>query len=208
MTGRASGENDIIGGRRWKMTAEQFAEFREFIALAIAARDNGPHLLGTDMFDQRRIRKHGLIAQALVLWVREASAFGGNGSWQKYDFTLEVRPEDRLPFRAEVRERFYIIERKPAEADLVSVKFDPNTLQAIFDLRGDPRFDIEAMQRRTAQRKWDTHNTTQSRSAVFATPPAPEDRTQALARLVSLRDAGAISEEEFATLKARLDPLY
>jgi hypothetical protein len=37
--GRASGENDIVGGRRWKMTAAQFAEFREFIALAIAARD-------------------------------------------------------------------------------------------------------------------------------------------------------------------------
>jgi hypothetical protein len=41
--GRASGENDITGGRRWKMTAEQFAGFREFIALAIAARDNGPN---------------------------------------------------------------------------------------------------------------------------------------------------------------------
>jgi hypothetical protein len=168
------------------------------------------------MFDQRRIRKHGLTAQALVLSVREASVLGGNGSWQKYDFILDVRPEDRPPFRAEVRERFYIIERKPAEADLVSVKYDPHTLKAVFDLTGDPRFDIEAMQRRTVQRKWDTHNLTQSRpvspeeTAVFVTPPGPtpdrttEDRTQALARLVSLRDAGAISEEEFATLKARL----
>jgi hypothetical protein len=41
--GRASGESDIVGGRRWKMTAAQFAEFREFIALAIAARDRGPN---------------------------------------------------------------------------------------------------------------------------------------------------------------------
>jgi hypothetical protein len=40
--GRAYGENDIAGGRRWKMTAEQFAGFRTFIADAIAARDNGP----------------------------------------------------------------------------------------------------------------------------------------------------------------------
>jgi len=40
--GRAYGENDITGGRRWKMTAEQFAGFRTFIADAIAARDNGP----------------------------------------------------------------------------------------------------------------------------------------------------------------------
>jgi hypothetical protein len=40
--GAAYGEKDITGGRRWKMTAEQFAEFRAFIAPAIAARDNGP----------------------------------------------------------------------------------------------------------------------------------------------------------------------
>jgi hypothetical protein len=94
-----------------------------------------------------------------------------------------------------VRERFYIIERKPAEADLVSVKYDPDTLKAIFDLTDDPRFDIEAMQRRTAQRRWDTHHRTSG---------ATEDRTGALARLVRLRDAGAISEDEFATLRARL----
>jgi hypothetical protein len=158
------------------------------------------------MFEQRRIRKHGRTAQALVLSVREASRLGGNGSWQKYDFILEVRPEDRPPFRAELRERFYIIERKPAEADLVSVKYDPDKLKAVFDLTDDPRFDIEAMQRRTAQLKWDTHHRVQSRYASSEGTPdgATEDRTRALARLVSLRDAGAISDEEFATLKARL----
>ena len=143
------------------------------------------------MFDRRRIRKHGLTAQALVLSVREASAFGGNGSWQKYDFTLEVRPDGREPFRVEVRERFYLIERKPGEADLVGVKYDPGTLKAVFDLAGDPRFDLEAMQRRTAQLKW-------------AASGSAEDRAQVLARLVGLRDAGVISEEEFAALSARL----
>jgi hypothetical protein len=40
--GRAYGDNDITGGRRWKMPAPLFAEFQKFIALAIAARDNGP----------------------------------------------------------------------------------------------------------------------------------------------------------------------
>ncbi|MFI6159329.1 hypothetical protein ACIA59_05220 [Micromonospora haikouensis] len=40
--GRASGDDGIVGGCRWKMTATQFAEFREFVALAMAARDNGP----------------------------------------------------------------------------------------------------------------------------------------------------------------------
>jgi hypothetical protein len=114
------------------------------------------------MFDRRQIRKHGLTAQALVLAVREASSLGGNGSWQKYDFILEVRPADRSPFRAELRERFYIIERKPVDADLVTVKYDPRTLKVIFDLAGDPRFDLEAMQRRTTQLNWDTHRRTNS----------------------------------------------
>jgi hypothetical protein len=40
--GRAYGKDDITGGRRWKMTADQFAEFRTFIADAITARDNPP----------------------------------------------------------------------------------------------------------------------------------------------------------------------
>ncbi|MGW4940251.1 hypothetical protein ACWEOZ_01485 [Actinoplanes sp. NPDC004185] len=35
-------DNDIMGGRRWKMTAEQFAGFRDFIAEPIAALDRGP----------------------------------------------------------------------------------------------------------------------------------------------------------------------
>jgi hypothetical protein len=40
--GRASGANDIAGGRRWRMTAQQFTGFRTFIADAIAARDRTP----------------------------------------------------------------------------------------------------------------------------------------------------------------------
>ena len=40
--GRAYGADDITGGRRWKMTAAQFAGFRAFIADAITARDNPP----------------------------------------------------------------------------------------------------------------------------------------------------------------------
>ncbi|GAA2711191.1 hypothetical protein [Actinoplanes palleronii] len=38
--GRAYGADDITGGRRWKMTAEQFDGFQRFIADAIAARDH------------------------------------------------------------------------------------------------------------------------------------------------------------------------
>jgi hypothetical protein len=35
------GDNPIIGGVRLKMNQEEFARFRDFIALSIAARDQG-----------------------------------------------------------------------------------------------------------------------------------------------------------------------
>jgi hypothetical protein len=107
------------------------------------------------MFDNRRIRKHGLTAQALVLSAKEHSTFSSNEK-PRYDFVLEVRPGDRTPFQAHIRQAFYIAERKPVEADVVQVKYEPATLKAIFDLAGDPRFDLEAMQARTNQLNWET----------------------------------------------------
>jgi hypothetical protein len=163
------------------------------------------------MFDKRRIRKNGLPAQALVLSAGRHSNVTSN-SWQKYDYVLEVRPEGRAPFQATLRETFYIIESKPKEADLVQVKYDPKSLQVVFDLEGDPRFDVEAMQRRSTQMRWDIHNRTQGAppAAPFTAPfgaasPGPvADRIQALERLARLRDSGAISAEEYGALKADL----
>lgn len=108
------------------------------------------------MFDNRRIRKHGLTAQALVLSAKEHSTFSSNEK-PRYDFVLEVRPADRPPFQAQIRQAFYIAERKPVEADMVQVKYEPSTLKAVFDLAGDPRFDLEAMQQRTNQLNWETN---------------------------------------------------
>ncbi|GAA1567743.1 hypothetical protein GCM10009827_106830 [Dactylosporangium maewongense] len=108
------------------------------------------------MFDNRKVRKNGLAAQALVLSAKEHSRFSSNEK-PRYDFALEVRPHDRAPFQAHVRQAFYIAERKPVEAEVVRVKYDPATLKVVFDLEGDPRFDLEAMQRRTAQINWETH---------------------------------------------------
>ena len=178
------------------------------------------------MFDKRRIRKNGLPAQALVLSVGRHSNMSSN-SWQNYDYVLEVRPEGRAPFQAQLREKFYIIESKPKEADLVKVKYDPESLKVIFDLEGDPRYDVEAMNRRSAQLNWETYNRAQQGVSmppgVFtfrAAPSGPEpsgfapsgpapsgsadDRIQALERLARLRETGAITAEEFETLKADL----
>jgi hypothetical protein len=169
------------------------------------------------MFDKRRIRKNGLPAQALVLSAGERSSnFSSNGS-QSYDYVLEVRPEGRAPFQAQLRESFYIIESKPKEADLVQVKYDPESLKVIFDLEGDPRYDVEAMERRTAQLRWDTYNRKAQGTSmppgafsvtVAPSGPAPSgsavDRIQALERLARLRQTGAITVEEFEALKADL----
>ncbi|TMS00544.1 hypothetical protein [Nonomuraea basaltis] len=45
--GARRGDDQVIGGVRLKMDGEQFARFRDFIALAIAARD-GVSTLGPD----------------------------------------------------------------------------------------------------------------------------------------------------------------
>jgi hypothetical protein len=173
------------------------------------------------MFDKRRIRKNGLPAQALVLSARPRHSNMSSNNTESYDYVLEVRPEGRAPFQAQLRERFYIIESKPKEADLVQVKYDPESLKVMFDLEGDPRYDVEAMERRTAQLKWETHNRSQGTPtppAVFSftvapsgpapSGPAPsgsaDDRIQALERLARLRETGAITAEEFETLKADL----
>jgi hypothetical protein len=166
------------------------------------------------MFDKRRIRKNGLSAQALVLSAVERSSFSSNSSL-KYDYVLEVRPEGRAPFQARLQDTFYIIESKPKEADLLQVKYDPKSLQVIFDLEGDPRYDVEAMNRRSTQLRWEIHNRQaqgMSRPAFpfAAAPPTPApggptgDRIEALERLARLRDSGAISAEEFDVLKADL----
>jgi hypothetical protein len=182
------------------------------------------------MFDKRRIRKNGLPAQAFVLSTVERSSFSSN-SWRKYDYVLEVRPEGRAPFQAQLQETFYMIESKPKETDLLQVKYDPKTLQVVFDLEGDPRYDVEAMNRRSTQMRWETHNrqaqgmsmppggspfgaaaaaaaVAAAVAAAAATPAASagpmDDRIQALERLARLRDSGAISTEEFEVLKADL----
>jgi hypothetical protein len=154
------------------------------------------------MFDNRRIRRNGLTAQALVLSAKEHSTFSSNEK-PRYDFVLEVRPQDRAPFQAHVRQAFYIAERKPREADVVQVKYEPSTLKVIFDLEGDPRFDLEAMNRRTSQLSWETYRLRET-AAAAATQPQPQDRVEALQRLAALHASGAISDVEYAALKAEI----
>jgi hypothetical protein len=167
------------------------------------------------VFDKRRIRKQGIPAQALVLSAGRHSRWTSN-DYQSYDFVLEVRPEGRAPFQTRLSEKFAIMERKPAEAETVQVKYDPESLGVVFDLAGDPRFDIEAMQARTAKLRWETHNRLHG-GAVPSMPMPPGrpeqprerpeqsgDPIEALERLARLRQSGIITDEEFHRLKAKL----
>jgi hypothetical protein len=170
------------------------------------------------MFDKRRIRKSGEAAQARVLSCEKRSQWTSN-ELRDYDYVLEVRPEGREPFQAKVRDKFWIAGLRPKIYDDVPVRFDPASLETVFDLDGDPRFDVDAMNAQTDEKRRVLREM-QDAAAAGTTPPswpgsppagaggnpAPPapDRLDELERLVRLRDAGALTESEFATEKARI----
>ena len=185
------------------------------------------------MFDERRIRKHGLPAQATVVSATVHSKITTN-DFRRWDFVLDVRPPNEAPFRVEMHETFAMLGLRPNEYDVVNVKYDPKSHETIFDFTGDPRFDIDAMRARTAQMRKET---AEMKAAMaegggalpagmmpglpFNLPPGAivisgagaaataaavtsADPVAAIERLVALRDSGALTHEEFDALKAKL----
>lgn len=183
------------------------------------------------MFDERRIRKHGLPAQATVVSMEMHSHVSSN-DYHRYDYVLDVRPPNEAPFRVEMHESFPIIAGKPQIYDVVNVKYDEKSHETIFDFTGDPRFDLDAMRARTAQMRKETAEMKAAMANGTATgipglpfdlPPgamvisgasaagvlsamgsASADPVAAIERLVALRDSGALSQAEFDALKAKL----
>ena len=79
------------------------------------------------MFTNRRIRKHGLPAEATVTSMTPRR-YGGAEMSRKYDYVLEVRPPDRSAFRATLTIVAAFLGAKPQECDILRVKYDPKTL--------------------------------------------------------------------------------
>ena len=128
---------------------------------------------------RRRLLKRGQPAQALVLSIGTPKWQDASGSILTHDYELDVRPDDGSPsFRTTVRDAFGI-SMAPRVGHVLAVKFNPKSHKVAFDLDGDPRYDLEA--------------------ATAA--PSQLDR---LEQLVRLRDAGALTPEEFEAEKARL----
>jgi hypothetical protein len=177
------------------------------------------------VFKNRRTRKHGLPAEATVLSIEDKSGMNSD-SLRVFLHTLEVRPEGREPFRAEVREAFNMVGLRPAEYDVLRVKYDPESLNVVFDFEGDPRYDLEASRARTLEMRRQTAEMLKARKDAEANgtgpvmglplgatgggPPVmfagagasdPVARVEALAKL---KTAGMLTEAQFEALKAQV----
>jgi hypothetical protein len=104
----------------------------------------------------RRLRKNGERGTATVVSCEYRSKLTSN-ELRDFDYVLEVRSEAGETFTAEVRDKFWIAGLRPHEGDEdVPVRFDRASKRTVFDLDGDPRFDVDAMNEQTAQVKAET----------------------------------------------------
>jgi hypothetical protein len=96
------------------------------------------------VFEKRKLRKHGTRCDATVVHAQQQKKITTN-DYRKYDFIVDVHPEGGEAFRTEITETFTVGGLKPAEGEVVKVLCDPDSKQAIFDLDGDPRYDMKAL---------------------------------------------------------------
>ena len=89
------------------------------------------------------LKKNGVPATAVVQFAQPRHQLASN-EFRKFDFVVDVQPEGREAFRAEVVESFWLTGLHPGVGDIVKVRYDPKSLKTVFDLKGDPRYDLKA----------------------------------------------------------------
>ncbi len=115
------------------------------------------------LFAKRKLKKNGERATALVVSCEERSKLTTN-ELRDYDYVLEVNTEAGETFQANVRDKFWITGLRPTEGDDdVPVRYDRASKETVFDLDGDARFDVDAMNEGTAQMKAETRALKQQR---------------------------------------------
>lgn len=108
------------------------------------------------LFAKRRLLKKGEPGMATVTSCEYRSQLTSN-ELRDHDYVLEVSSEAGDAFTAKVRDKFWIAGLRPEEGDEgVPVRFDRASHRTVFDLDGDPRYDIEAMNARTTQVRAET----------------------------------------------------
>lgn len=101
------------------------------------------------MFEKRRLNKHGTRGQATVVDAQQHPKIATN-DYRQYDFIVDVRPAEGPAFRAEIQETFVVMGLKPKAGDVVDVIFNPSSREVMFDLDGDPRYDLDALKAQQA----------------------------------------------------------
>lgn len=105
------------------------------------------------MFDKWRLRRRGERCTATVLHVQQAKKIATN-DYRKYDFVVDVHPGHGAPARIEITDTFTVMGLKPGPGDVVPVIWDSAGQRAVFDLAGDPRYDMKALRaQQDAQRQ-------------------------------------------------------
>jgi len=108
------------------------------------------------LFADRRLRKKGERGTATVVSCEYRSKLTSN-ELRDFDYVLEVDPEAGESFTAQVRDKFWIAGLRPKEGDEgVPVRFDRASKRTVFDLEGDPRYDVDAMNAETAKVRAET----------------------------------------------------
>ena len=95
------------------------------------------------------LKKSGTQAHATVVSVTLPAKTATN-DFGMHDYVVTVAPDGREAFQAEIGESFYQVDLKPAVGDVLNVRYDPKTLKAVFDLKGDMRYDREAIHKQGA----------------------------------------------------------
>ena len=100
------------------------------------------------MFDKKRILKNGEPGEATVLSVDQRSHITSN-ELRDYDYVLDVRPATSEPFQANVRAKFWMVGLRPKTGEVLKVRIAQKSREVVFDLAGDPRYDVDAMNAQT-----------------------------------------------------------
>jgi hypothetical protein len=107
-------------------------------------------------FAKRRLLKTGEPGTATVVSCEYRSKLTSN-ELRDFDYVLEVSSEAGDAFTAKVRDKFWIAGLRPKEEDEeVPVRFDRVSHRTAFDLKGDPRYDADAMNERTKKLRAET----------------------------------------------------
>jgi hypothetical protein len=103
------------------------------------------------MFSRRRISREGLLAEALVVSVKDRAKWSRiqqqdrNNELRAYEYGIEVRVPGGAPFAARIRRRFWTGDLRPQIGEILHVRYDAGSRETVFVLEGDPRYDIEAL---------------------------------------------------------------